>query len=893
MRCDGHQAGDSADADADADADALEEDLRRGGRGCIGTTDYYMEHAETDRAAASSRDRSSSKTSLGGWWRTRRWLGWGWVVDARTSLRGRRLFTLFAVVNLLNYLDRGVIPGGSEEYDAFIQQRLHTQEPDVYLGILQSGFILGFSTACVVFARLARHRSPFSLMGVGLGVWCGAAVLAGLAKPLGSYTVLLVARLLSGVGEASFVTVVPPLITETAPPGERGLWLSLFYTAQPVGAGIGYVYGSTMATSRLGWPWAFYIEALLMAPLALTCALVPHDNATTVENASDYGTLPGSGSCVTVGNNTEPLLGSKEYGSRTSLGMRQEEAAADPSSLVVPVPSMSSPPQGKLRSRRRRSDNGEPSGGGRGEGQRRGEGEDGLHSSSSSLSGLSRHGGGREEGAEEEPTTDRQKQHASEVRSRGYLVMSPPPRGVVSSRGGSEQGWAGSVAPAAAVSSVGSLNDGGESALPASPDLFDEDLRASSAAPGGGGGGERSILVRDVLSVTDRCVFCLVVLGVAASAAVTSGMSTFGTGFVISLEFLSSETAAAATFGGVICAAGLAGTPAGGALIDSADPEGRLGDDEKLAMVLMQATALMCGATALLVAATLQSSLVPFLFFFFCGGGLLFATASHSNLAVMLASPRHLRPLALAVNSIMLHALGDVPSPTVIGWMKDALAPHCVAGGTGVGEASRSAAAAGTAAGSARGSLGSEVDVDGGWVEEGLEPAAAWGGYGGGGVLIGISDACRSERRGLHLTLVVIACWLLWTCLFFGLARAVQASALEHGVVPASWSDIKGLIWKGLFRPSWTKRRPCRRRCRRAGLVTLPARSRSRPPKPSSWPSGGWWRPRRERTKPRPSTLLSINDDSSSDDGDGGDDCGVGSILEEPLLPSSSSSSSS
>lgn len=62
----------------------------------------------------------------------------------------------------------------------------------------------------------------------------------------------LSASLLSGVGEASFVTVVPPLITETAPPGERGIWLALFYTAQPVGAGIGYVYGSLMATSRLG-----------------------------------------------------------------------------------------------------------------------------------------------------------------------------------------------------------------------------------------------------------------------------------------------------------------------------------------------------------------------------------------------------------------------------------------------------------------------------------------------------------------------------------------------------------------------------------------------------------------------------------------------------------------
>ncbi|CAM9597034.1 unnamed protein product, partial [Ectocarpus sp. 8 AP-2014] len=110
----------------------------------------------------------------------------------------------------------------------------------------------GFSAACFVFTGLARRRSPFSLMAAGLGMWCGAAVVAGVAKPLGSYAVLLMARLLSGVGEASFVTVVPPLITDTAPPGERGLWLALFYTAQPVGAGIGYVYGSALANSCLG-----------------------------------------------------------------------------------------------------------------------------------------------------------------------------------------------------------------------------------------------------------------------------------------------------------------------------------------------------------------------------------------------------------------------------------------------------------------------------------------------------------------------------------------------------------------------------------------------------------------------------------------------------------------
>lgn len=31
-----------------------------------------------------------------------------WGEELRASLRGRRLFTLFAVVNLVNYLDRGV-----------------------------------------------------------------------------------------------------------------------------------------------------------------------------------------------------------------------------------------------------------------------------------------------------------------------------------------------------------------------------------------------------------------------------------------------------------------------------------------------------------------------------------------------------------------------------------------------------------------------------------------------------------------------------------------------------------------------------------------------------------------------------------------------------------------
>lgn len=104
-------------------------------------------------------------------------------------------------------------------------------------------------------------------------------------------------------------------------------------------------------------------------------------------------------------------------------------------------------------------------------------------------------------------------------------------------------------------------------------------------------------LVGDLQQVLDRPIFALVVFGAAANAAVTAGMSTFGTGFITALELLHTETAAAATFGVIICAAGLVGTPAGGALIDAADPEGRLVDEKKLEVVMRQAMWLVCGAT--------------------------------------------------------------------------------------------------------------------------------------------------------------------------------------------------------------------------------------------------------------------------------------------------------
>ena len=60
-------------------------------------------------------------------------------------------------------------------------------------------------------------------------------MLLSAAAPARLYSLLALGRALSGVGEASFQCVAPPLIAEqNAARGVQGTWLSLYYTAIPV-----------------------------------------------------------------------------------------------------------------------------------------------------------------------------------------------------------------------------------------------------------------------------------------------------------------------------------------------------------------------------------------------------------------------------------------------------------------------------------------------------------------------------------------------------------------------------------------------------------------------------------------------------------------------------------
>ncbi len=176
-------------------------------------------------------------------------------------------FYVLVAINFLNYLDRGIIPGATNEFNTFIKDHIDTDTPDLYLGLLQSSFIVGFCIASIFFGNAVHKYRPFFLCGVGMSIWTLAVFLCGLSYFIGSYEFLVFARMLSGMGEASLQCTLPVWITRYAPAGKSGTWLAYFYTAIPVGTATGYAYSASIATT-MGWQWAFWMEGMAMAPLA-------------------------------------------------------------------------------------------------------------------------------------------------------------------------------------------------------------------------------------------------------------------------------------------------------------------------------------------------------------------------------------------------------------------------------------------------------------------------------------------------------------------------------------------------------------------------------------------------------------------------------------------------
>jgi len=138
----------------------------------------------------------------------------------------------------------------------------------VLLSWIPTAYLLAASIFLVPFGRLADIHGRKRVFISGMAVVTTGALVAGLST---SGTMLLVARMIQGIGSALIFGTSVAILTSVYPPGERGRVLGLSVAAVYVGLSLGPTIGGVL-TQNLGWRSIFFV-LVPVGLVALTFAL--------------------------------------------------------------------------------------------------------------------------------------------------------------------------------------------------------------------------------------------------------------------------------------------------------------------------------------------------------------------------------------------------------------------------------------------------------------------------------------------------------------------------------------------------------------------------------------------------------------------------------------------
>jgi len=175
------------------------------------------------------------------------------------------LLFILTGLNLLNYLDRSILNA--------VRTPLAKEFGIGYgdSGRTVTAFMIGYFVTSPFFGYLGDRLPRKWLIAFGIFVWSLGTLLTGFA---GGFGLLLLFRVLVGLGEASYATISPSLISDAFSPAKRNNALTIFYVAIPVGSALGYIIGGEIAaywTWRHAFIWAG-IPGLLLALVLLPFA---------------------------------------------------------------------------------------------------------------------------------------------------------------------------------------------------------------------------------------------------------------------------------------------------------------------------------------------------------------------------------------------------------------------------------------------------------------------------------------------------------------------------------------------------------------------------------------------------------------------------------------------
>lgn len=190
-------------------------------------------------------------------------------------IRDRRaILALLTGLNFFNFIDRAVIAA------VLTPMKQELALSNFEAGALNSAFLIGYFATCPLFGARADKGARKGLIALGVLIWSAATIASGLAT---GFWTLLAARVVVGVGEASFAVLAPTIIDDLTPPDRKGSALSMFYLAVPLGYALGYILGGAIAKQweaamghdlLAGWRAAFLVVGGPGVVLALTCLVI-------------------------------------------------------------------------------------------------------------------------------------------------------------------------------------------------------------------------------------------------------------------------------------------------------------------------------------------------------------------------------------------------------------------------------------------------------------------------------------------------------------------------------------------------------------------------------------------------------------------------------------------
>jgi MFS family permease len=162
-----------------------------------------------------------------------------------------RSMTLMVLVfvNLINYMDRSTVAGMLTSIKD--DPHFHITK-DSSLGLLQTAFVLCYMIFAPLFGYLGDRYNRKIILMIGLTFWFISTMVGSFMT---NFWWFLAFRAFVGIGEASYSTIAPAIISDLFHKDARSKALALFYFAIPVGTGFGYIVGSTVAAEVGDWRW--------------------------------------------------------------------------------------------------------------------------------------------------------------------------------------------------------------------------------------------------------------------------------------------------------------------------------------------------------------------------------------------------------------------------------------------------------------------------------------------------------------------------------------------------------------------------------------------------------------------------------------------------------------